>query len=225
MRISSNLRYKLLSLVIAAFVWFVAQGQNDTERSFEIPLVLEGLSDELVATELSADSVNVRVRGSRAGMRNIETKSLEYVLAAEGARAGDAEFRIDLVGFERKLPRGATILSHSPSSVDARFEPRAQRRVRIRPMLSGDLAPGHQISGITTEPSVVQIEGARSVVLRLIEVVTETVDVSGLDASLIREVGVTAGVDHVWVLDAGPVKLTVAVEEIPPEGGQAPDPT
>ena len=52
----------------------------------------------------------------------------------------------------------------------------------------------------------------------------ETIDVSGLDASLIREVGVTPGVDHVWVLDSGPIELTVAVEAIPNDEPE-PDPS
>ena len=188
-------------------------------------MVLEGLPEELVATELSADIVNIRVRGSRAALRNIETKTFEYVLPGDGAQSGPAEFRVDLVGLERQLPRGSTILSHSPAAIEARFEPRAQRRVRIRADVAGDPASGYQISSIVVEPPVVQIEGARSEVLRLTEVVTETVDVSGLDASLIREVGVTPGVDHVWVLDAGPIELTVAVEEIPVEDEAEPDPS
>lgn len=225
MSVFSNFRYKLLSLVIAAFIWFIAQGQNDTERSIEIPLVLKGLPEHLVATEVSADSLHMRIRGSRSALRNLETNAPEYVLEAASVRAGEAEFRIDLASFERRLPRGTTILQYSPANVDARFEPRHQRRVRVRPVLSGDPAVGHQIREITTEPAVVQIEGARSEVLRLTEVVTETVDVSGLDASLIREVGITSGVDNVWVLDAGPVELTVAVEEIPPEEEPAPDPS
>ena len=226
MRIFSNFRYKLLSLVIAALIWFVAQGQTDIEQSFEIPVVLEGLSEELVATDLSADVVNIRVRGSRAAIDNIESKTFEYLLPGEGAQSGPAEFRVDLVGIERELPRGSTILSHSPSIIDARFEPRAQRRVRVRAEVAGDPASGYQIRSIVVEPPVVQIEGARSEVLRLTEVVTETVDVSGLDASLSREVGVTPGVDHVWVVDSGPFQLNVAVEEIPPDDDEAePDPS
>lgn len=225
MRIFSNFRYKLLALVIAAFVWFVAQGQTDIEKNFQIPVVLEGLSEDLVATELSADVVNIRVRGSRAALRNIETKTFEYLLPGEGAQSGPADFRVDVVGLERKLPRGSTILNHSPSNIEARFEPRAQRRVRIRAEVAGDPASGYQISSIVVEPPVVQIEGARSEVLRLTEVVTETVDVSGLDASLIREVGVTPAADHVWVLDSGPIELTVAVEAIAAEDEQEPDPS
>lgn len=225
MRIFSNFRYKLLALIIAAFVWFVAQGQTDIEKNFQIPVVLEGLSDDLVATELSADVVNIRVRGSRAALRNIETKTFEYLLPGEGAQSGPADFRVDVVGLERKLPRGSTILNHSPSNIEARFEPRAQRRVRIRPAVAGDPASGYQISSIVVEPSVVQIEGARSEVLRLTEVVTETVDVSGLDASLIREVGVTPEADHVWVLNPGPIELTVAVEAITIEDEAEPDPS
>ena len=86
MSLFSNLRYKLLSLVIAAFIWFVAQGQNDTERSVEVPLVLKGLPADLVATEVSSDSLHIRVRGSRAALRNIETSS-PGICAGGGKRA------------------------------------------------------------------------------------------------------------------------------------------
>ena len=217
MRIFSNFRYKLLSLVIAAFIWFVAQGQNDTERSFQIPVVMEGIPEELVSTDLAADTVSLRVRGSRAALANLEAKLPEYRLAADGAQPGGAEFRVDLLRLERELPRGARILSHSPSVISAKFEPRHSRRVRIRPELAGEPAEGFAVRSIVVEPALVQVAGARSEVLRISEVVTETVDIAGVDATLTREVSVRPGADHVWVQNPDSVRVNVVVEAIPAE--------
>ena len=50
--------------------------------------------------------------------------------------------------------------------------------------------------------------------LRLSEVMTETIDVAGINASLERDARLSLGVDHVWVEDDKPVKLKIRVEPI-----------
>ena len=65
------------------------------------------------------------------------------------------------------------------------------------------------------DPPRVWLVGARSKVLRLSEVMTETVDVTGLSAPLERDVRLSLGVDHIWLEDDKPIKLRIRVDPIP----------
>lgn len=229
MRPFSNFRYKLLSLVISAFIWFSVQGaKEDYVATFEIPVVLEGIPGELVATQLSADTVNLRIKGSRTALNILGKKPLEFALEAGSAKQGEAEFRVNLLPLERDLPQGAQVESHSPANISVNFDKRTSRRVRVRAELTGAPASGFQVASILVDPPLVAIEGADAEILRIQEVLTETVNVDGLESSITREVGVFADGDNVWVRDPKPVRVKVAIEEAPPEevaNSRDPDPS
>jgi hypothetical protein len=68
---------------------------------------------------------------------------------------------------------------------------------------------------VEIEPPRVWLEGARSKVLRLSEVMTETIDVAGLSEPLEREVRLSLGMEHIWVEEDQPLKLRIRVDPIP----------
>jgi YbbR domain-containing protein len=95
------------------------------------------------------------------------------------------------------------------------FERRGRKSVRITADLEGEPAVGFVFTEVGIEPPRVWLEGARSKVLRLSEVMTETIDVAGLSETLEREVRLSLGVDHVWVEGDEPIKLRIQVDPIP----------
>lgn len=207
----SNLRYKLLALGLAIFLWVVAHGSSPIERGFDVPVVLRAIPENLVVTDQSTNEINVRVRGSRAALRTLSPENLEYVIDVSGAKAGVSEYEVDVSRLD--LPRGAEPVSRSPSGIELVFEPRGTRTVRVRPDVTGEPAEGFRVGEVVVQPSRVEITGARSQVLRLSEVVTETVDVSGAKAPIEREVRISLGEGrHVWVKDQKPVRVHVQVE-------------
>jgi YbbR domain-containing protein len=67
----------------------------------------------------------------------------------------------------------------------------------------------------------VRITGPRREVLRLSEVVTETIDLSGVDETLEREVRPLLTGPHVRSADEDPIKVRVEVVPLEPEGADA----
>ena len=226
MRIFANLRYKLLAVAIAIFLWVVARGSSNVERGYDIPVTLHGLPEGVVVVDQGADMVNVRVSGTRVALRKFEPEKLEYTIDVSGAKPGRADYEVDLSSFD--LPRGARIVSRSPARIELGFERRATRPVRVRADLEGRPAPGYRVRGIQVDPPRVRIAGARSEVLRLSEVLTETIDVTGATAPLEKEVRILPGAGHVWADAPRTVKVRVAIEAeaLPPAppGPPAPGP-
>jgi YbbR domain-containing protein len=217
MRIFGNLGYKLLAVVIAVFLWVVARGSSSVERGFDIPVVLQGVPEDLVVVDQGADVVNVRLLGSRSALRNFDPERLEYPLEISEAKPGQADFEVDLSRFD--LPRGARVVSRSPSRIELSLERRIARTVKVKPDVEGIPAEGYRIARIATDPPRVRITGARSEVLRLSEVATETIDVAGATGPVEREVRISAGPGHVWAESPRTVKVKVAVEAEPVEMG------
>jgi YbbR domain-containing protein len=214
----SNLGYKVLAVVIAVFLWGVVHGTSSVERGFDLPIVLQAVPDDLVVTDQTSDQINVRVRGSRTAMRFFDDSKIEYAIDLSGAKVGLAEFDLDVGRID--LPRGLEPVSRSPARVEVTLQPRATKVVKVRPDVAGEPPAGFVLEGVDVEPERVKITGARSEVLRLSEVVTEPIDVTGFTETTERQVRVAVGGGHLWVDGAPQVKATVRITK-PPEPAAA----
>jgi YbbR domain-containing protein len=144
---------------------------------------------------------------------------IQYVVDLSGAKPGVTQHEVDAESV--KLPRGAEIVSRSPSSIDFTLEPRGTKAVKIRADLAGEPAEGFVVAAVEVEPLWVRITGPRREVLRLTEVVTETIDLSGVDETLEREVRPLLAGPHVRSEDEKPIKVRVEVVPLEAEGAGA----
>jgi YbbR domain-containing protein len=214
-----NLGYKLLAAGVALLLWGVSHGTNPIERGFDVGLTLQGVPDDLVVTDRSTDAVNIRVEGSRAALRSLSVADIEYVVDLSGARAGVTRHEVDAESVDR--PRGAQIVSRSPSSIDFTLEPRGTKAVKVREDLAGEPAEGFKVGAVQVDPPRVWITGPEREVRRLREVVTETVDVTGVDESFEREVRPLLAGPHVKLRDENPIKIRVEVIPLESESAGA----
>jgi YbbR domain-containing protein len=216
---SGNLRYGFMAVVIAMVLWGIAHGEKEKERNVDIPVAFHGLPENIVITEQSTAEINIRVQGSRASLRNVSPTTMEYPVNVEGARPGPAIYDIEASHIDP--PRGVKVVSRSPARIELKFEPRGRKNVRIRPDIEGEPAEGFLLGDVVAAPDRVWLAGARSDVLRLNEVVTETVDITGLSKPLEKEVRLALGGGHVWMEEDQSVTVRVQVDPIPePESAE-----
>ncbi len=204
----------LLSAAIAMVLWGMAHGTSSIERSVDIPVVFDGVPDSLVITGQSVDAVNVRVLGSRAALRNVSPTKLEYRIDISSAKPGPAIYEVDASNVDQYLPRGARVVSRSPAIIEVSLETRGRKSLQVRPDLEGEPAEGFTVAQVEVDPPRVWVTGARSHVLRLSEVVTETIELSGAEESIERKVRLSLG-DHVWREKEGGVMVRIQVEPLP----------
>lgn len=203
----------VLALAISVFIWAVAQGTSSVQESFDVPVELVGIEEDLVVTDQSSDSIHVRLRGSRASLRNLNREQMKYRVDASGGKPGVAVYEVDVETIDH--PTGTTFAGYSPSRLQVRFEKRGRKAVAVRAAIQGVPAPGYHVAGVVIEPEKVWLEGARSQVMRLSEVVTEAIDIAGLTASEKREVRLLLGGGTVWAEDNTPLQVEVRIEPDP----------
>ena len=203
----------ILALAISVFIWAVAQGTSSVQQSFDVPVELVGVEESLVVTDQSADAINVRLRGSRAALRNLVPAQLKYRIDARGGKPGVAIFEVDVETIEH--PTGSSFVGYSPSRIQVRFEKRGRKAVDVRADVTGTPAPGFHLAGVELEPAKVWLEGARSQVMRLNEVVTEPIDITGLAAGEKRTLRLVLGGGTVWVENNAPVQVGIRIEPDP----------
>lgn len=203
----------VLALAISVFIWAVAQGTSSVHESFDVPVELVGIEEDLVVTDQSSDSIHVRLRGSRASLRNLNREQMKYRVDASGGKPGVAVYEVDIETIDH--PTGTTFAGYSPSRLQVRFEKRGRKAVAVRAAIQGVPAPGYHVAGVVIEPEKVWLEGARSQVMRLTEVVTEVIDIAGLAANDTREVRLVLGGGTVWAEDTSPLRVEVRIEADP----------
>ncbi len=169
-----------------------------------------GVPQHLVVTGRSTDTVNVRVRGSRAGLRSLSVADTEYEVDLSGAKNGTTSVEVDTTQVD--LPRGAQIVSRSPASIDFELERRGTKAVKLRPDIDGDPAPGYRILRVEVEPPQIRITGARSEVLRINELLTETVDVTGANELVERSVKASLVGRNLWLERDEEIQVRVWIE-------------
>ena len=212
MRLFASVRPGLLvlALAIAIFLWGIASGTSNAERGFDIPVVLDRLPDSMVVTDQSSDAVNVRVMGSRAVLRSIATEKYKYEIDVSGGKPGVAVYDIELAKLD--LPRGASFVAHSPSRVQVRFEKKGRKSVPVRPELEGTPAAGFRLTEVEVDPPEVSLIGAWGQVMRLNDVATDAIDLTGINSETTREVRISPQRGNVRVEEDGPVTVRLMIE-------------
>jgi YbbR domain-containing protein len=210
-----NLRYKVVALVTALLLWGVAHTTSSVERGFDIPVVTSNEPEDLVVTDQNTDTINIRVRATNAALRRLSVAELTYPVDLAGAHAGTTVHEVEPATMN--LPRGVQIVSRSPASVDFTLERRSTRALKVRADVDGEPAPGFLLGEVTVEPARLRISGPRSEVLRLSEVLTETIDVAGASAPLEKKVKTTPGGLHVRFDGGNEVTVRIDIVPIAPE--------
>lgn len=216
-----DLRYAVLALLAAVMLWGFSHSTADQERGFDIPVVPTHVPSDMIVVARSSDAVNVRVRGSRGALRRVPVADVEYEIDLTGARPGVTSREVDVTSFD--LGRGTQIVSRSPTTLEFTLESKMTRRVKIAPEIEGEPAPGYVLGEIDIEPRRLLVSGAESELLRLEQVATETIDVTGATASFEKVVLPTELGAHAWPEPGQQIRVRVEVlPEPPPEAEPEP---
>jgi hypothetical protein len=207
----------LLAWLIAMVLWGMAHGTSDIERGVDIPIVFDGVSEDLVLVDQSARAVNIRVLGSRAALRDVGPGKMEYRIDVSGAQRGEAVYEIDPGRIEEQLPNGARIVSRSPASLEVKFARRGRKSIRVRADIVGEPAEGYTVAWVEVDPPYVWLTGDRSEVVSMREALTEPLEMRGVRESIERDLRLALP-NHVWMEEGQPVKVRVQVDEIPKRG-------
>jgi hypothetical protein len=212
----------ILSFAIASVLWVMARGTASIERGVDIPVVFAGVPEQLVITDRSTGVINIRVRGTPAALRSVGPSEQQYRVDVSGAKPWELVHEGDASLIDEQLPRGALVTSRSPAVIEVEFERRGRKAVHVRVELEGEPAEGFEVVAVEVEPPRVWLTGARGDVLRLSEVVTETIDVRGLAAPVEREARLSLGSDHVWMEERESVVVRLQVEPVASEDEESP---
>jgi len=211
--IFNNLLYKIVAVLIAGILWAASQGFQSEEESLDLPISLENVPESVVVVDQSAAEINLRLSGSRAALSRAQNELLRYPISLEGVKPGEARFSVSVDHLT--LPRGALIAARSPSTVVLQIEQIMRKTVPVKADRVGEPPAGFRVASVRVLPGEVVVEGARSSVRRVREVLTDRLDVSELVDTTELQTGIVIDRAHVWRPEDDREPVTVEVRIVP----------
>jgi YbbR domain-containing protein len=211
--IQKNPGLKLVSLVLAAFLWYsITKTERDAERVIEVPVSLRKVPDELTVTNPPTKAVNVTLRGPRTILDNLDERKSRLQVGLAALQLGDN--RIDLGGpmLNPELPRSLKVVRFDPPSLSLRADRRMLKRLDVKADLAGSPALGYTVAESTVTPEQVEVTGPASVLQDLKQVRTETIELRGTSESFTRNV-LLARIDPGLTFVPDVVRVSVRLEE------------
>lgn len=208
-----NLGLKFVSLLLACLVWWVVSAprrEGVHERIVTAPISLVAMPAHLVVTTDIPASVAVRVRGKVSDLRALAQQSLEVPVDLKWVQqAGEVEIAVRPQAIN--IPPEIEVISIEPNKFRFKIETLRRRAVPIRPFLVGDPPPAFIVGEATADPPLALVSGPASQILKLSEVATERIIMTGRTATFVREAAVVSDSPLVRVISPLTTQVTVPV--------------
>lgn len=174
-----------LLILIVASVWigvWLHREQPLVESRIFMAVDTLNLNRDLVLTDLSPKTIEVRLTGPSRAMQPLTNQRLTYPLDLTAVSSGTHRLKIDsrLI----PLPKNASVLAVSPSVISVVVEKTLERTVPVSEVLRGTPPPGWVLAQVRLTPEKVKIKGPPSQVADLSEVKTKPIELGGVTGSI-----------------------------------------
>ena len=186
-----DLGLKVFATALAVLLWLTVAGDPIAERGLRVPLEFENVPDSVEILGDPPETVEVRLRGSSAVLRRLETGDVAAIIDLRSERPGNRLF--DMTADQVRAPLGVEVTQVIPSTVSLTLEEEGSpRMVPVVPDLEGEPAPGFVVGRVVVDPATVAVVGPQSKLRQLTEAMTEPLDLT--NAAVPIEATLTVGV-------------------------------
>jgi hypothetical protein len=202
---------KVLALLIALTLWFVANLQHDVEKYVSIDINYANLPKGLIIVNNPPEKLNIRVRGPRSQLSSVSPNDMVFTVDLSNLTTGTSmfEIRTDQI----IPPRDVQVTAISPSEINLDVDRLAQKKVGVEPYIEPP-DTGFEIMGSTlVTPESVVIRGPEKLLKRIKSVGTDPVSLKGEKSKFTIEVPLRSPYSLVEFAGGNTVKVTVDISE------------
>jgi YbbR domain-containing protein len=208
---------RLLALGIAVALWLaisVEDRETRTQRAVTASVTYNS-PPELVLIE-PVQEVQVVLSGPASQIRELDPRQVSVRVDLSGTEPG--RHALSLGSGEVSLPANLRVESVAPNQITVEVDQRAEKRLRIEPVFTGEPAAGAQLGQVTMVPAELVVEGPASRLARLDHLETQPIDLDGHALSFEETVGVASPDPLVQIQQPARVKVRVPLKVSQPTG-------
>lgn len=214
---TKNLGLKILSLGLAALIWFIIVNIDDPAISRTFRLSVEKRNEDVIASQgmcyevLEGDAVTITVKGKRSVVEALTTSDFSaYADLSKLSRWNAVPIKVELTKYltESDTP---SITIGTVDTLIVSLEETETKQFKVSVVKKGTVEEGYCIGELKTKPNIIQVTGAKSQISKIDEVKVE------IDVSNASENFTTSGVPKVYDADGKEInssKMTFSTTEV-----------
>jgi len=180
-----NIVLKIASIILAIILWLVASSRGQSEIFVDIPLEFMNMPSGLEMIDSTDKTISVNIKGPEKFIKNIKPTDIRASIDLSKAKKGKSTYYLAKDNIQ--LPRSITLLNISPSSVSVTTEETVTNTVRVIPVITGKPERGYKLQTTAVVPKDIQVEGIQSEVIKIRNIKTESVDITGVKETFAQE--------------------------------------
>lgn len=158
-QILSNVRLKILSLVLASMLWFATTYLGESHVTMAIPVQLVNLSRACIMRALDTKEVLVTLNGPLSLLKNVKPGDINLVIDLSKVREGRQILTVrksDIL-----VPRGIKVEEVRPDYAVLEVDRTVEKNLRVIVKLDEKLAGDYRV--ISWSPQYTSVEGPKQV--------------------------------------------------------------
>jgi YbbR domain-containing protein len=213
----NNYQVKVVSFVIAVFIWFFVITENDYQHIIEVPLNTVNIPQGKVLANTIPENIKVRVKGSGKDLLALSVgSSIGYTIDLSEVR-DHLGFELTPGGVSFSRPAGAITATEIiyPDTVHVEVDELAVKTVPIIADISAKPAMGHTIVGeLHLVPDSVTVSGPESIVSELDYIKTENQTFQNLKFDFSASLNLSPPVSDLVELTIDQTEVFLSIQKI-----------
>ncbi len=179
----TNFWLKIGSFIVAVIIWFSINSQGRTDKTFlSIPYEVRNIPLNLEITERDVEVVKITLRGPQNLLSSLKPESISVVLSLpDTAEPGVIQLDVSRNNITAPYINQFSVLQILPETISFRLEKTITKTVSIKPFLRGSPSPDYELGTWEAIPPEAQIMGPTSIIEQLDTVLTEPIDINGVN--------------------------------------------
>jgi len=192
-----NFSYKLLALILALFVWFLARKSGEPiQMSFYAPVVFKNVSPLF---QVTSEPPQINIVAHTNSRESFNPQEIQAVLDLDNAQEGVLSYVLT----ENNIlsPVKVKITRINPSQISVRIEELIEKTFSIKPRYQGTPKKGYLLGNIKIVPDTLNMRGPRSVLEKIDHISTHEIELEDIKESLTMRVELELPRGNVQIID------------------------
>ncbi|MBC8260183.1 MAG: YbbR-like domain-containing protein [SAR324 cluster bacterium] len=192
-----NISFKVLAVVLAVFVWFLARKSGEPiQMSFYAPVVFKNVSP---AFQVTSNPPQVNIVAHTNSRESFNPLEIQAVLDLDKAQQGTLSYVLT----EKNIlsPVKVQITRIHPSQITVSIEELIEKSFSIKPRYQGTPKKGYLLDNIKIVPDTLTMRGPSSVLEKLDHISAHGIELEGLKESVTVRVDLDLPRGNVQIID------------------------
>jgi YbbR domain-containing protein len=176
----NNLSYKIAAIFLAIVLWYIVQGEEILEINRKIRVHLD-IPEQFIIKGGPVRFKDATLSGPRVLLSEFSSDYIDAHIPISIDHPASLRFRIDKEFIKRWNNRIKLTVHDAYLSVDV--DAKIQKLLPVKENIQGLPLDGYAVEKITVHPARISVLGAKSDLLTLPQIMTESIDISGLQKS------------------------------------------